>query len=124
MADIKGGSRTYVDKIVEGLGERLRLSNPVQSVRRLNSGVSLTFPDGTVQSFDHVILACHADQSLKLLDGAENEEIELLQKFPYETNQVSLHSDDRLLPRRASAKASWNAYISREKRIMQWLLTI
>ena len=113
---LKGGSRTYVDKIVDELGECLLLSTPVQTVRRSNSGVSLTFPDGTVQSFDHVILACHADQSLKLLDGAENEEIELLQKFPYETNQVSLHSDDRLLPRRASAKASWNAYISREEK--------
>ena len=113
---LKGGSRTYVDKIVDELGECLLLSTPVQTVRRSNSGVILTFPDGSAQSFDHVILACHADQSLKLLDGAENEEIELLQKFPYETNQVSLHSDNRLLPRRASARASWNAYIYKEER--------
>ena len=65
---LKGGSRTYVDKIVEGLGDRLHLSTPVRSVRRSDNGVLITLPDRTVQSFDQVILACHADQSLKLLD--------------------------------------------------------
>ena len=84
---LKGGSRTYVDKIVKVLGERLHLSTPVYSVRRSDNGVIITLPDGTEQSFDQAILACHADQSLKLLDGAERDEIELLQKFPYETNQ-------------------------------------
>ena len=113
---LKGGSRTYVDKIVGGLGKRLRLSTPVRFVRRSNHGIIITMPDGSEQSFDQVILACHADQSLQLLNGAETEEIELLQKFPYETNQVSLHSDDRLLPRRASARASWNAYIAQEEK--------
>ncbi|MEK9773433.1 MAG: FAD-dependent oxidoreductase, partial [Opitutae bacterium] len=111
---LKGGSRTYVDKIVEGLGDRLHLSTPVCSVRRAETGVLITLPDGTEQSFDQAILACHADQSLKLLNGAEREEIELLQNFPYETNLVTLHSDDRLLPRRSSARASWNAYIPLE----------
>ena len=113
---LKGGSRTYVDKIVEGLGECLHLSTPVRSVRRSDNGVLITLPDRTEQSFDQVILACHADQSLKLLDGAEREEIELLQKFPYESNEVTLHSDDHLLPCRASARASWNAYIAKEEK--------
>ena len=34
-------SRTYVDKIVEGLGDRLHLS-PVRSVRRSDNGVIIT----------------------------------------------------------------------------------
>ena len=113
---LKGGSRTYVDKIVGGLGKRLKLNTPIQSVRRTENGVTLTLPDGSEQTFDQVILACHADQSLQLLDGAEREEIDLLEKFPYEKNQVTLHSDDRLLPRRRSARASWNAYLAKEKK--------
>ena len=113
---LKGGSRTYVDKIVEGLGDQLKLHTPICSVRRTEDGVTLTLPDGSEQNFDQVILACHADQSLKLLDGAEREEIDLLEKFPYEKNQVTLHSDDRLLPRRRSARASWNAYLTKEKK--------
>ena len=113
---LKGGSRTYVDKIIKGLGDRLKLNTPVQSVRRSENGVILKLPDGSTQNFDQVILACHADQSLKLLDHAEQEEIDLLEKFPYEANQVTLHSDDRLLPRRRSARASWNAYLTNEKK--------
>ncbi len=113
---LRGGSRTYVDKITQSLGERLLLSTPVQSVRRKEKGVIITLPGGRQQSFDQAILACHADQSLRMLDGAETEEIQLLQNFPYETNRVSLHSDDRLLPRRSSARASWNAYIGQEDR--------
>jgi predicted NAD/FAD-binding protein len=93
-----------------------RVLKGVRSVRRIDNGVTLTLPDGSEQNFDHVILACHADQSLKLLDGAEREEMDLLEKFPYEKNQVTLHSDDRLLPRRKSARASWNAYLTKEKR--------
>jgi len=113
---LKGGSRTYVDKIVKGLGDRIKLNTPVQSIRRTGKGVTLTLPDRSAQNFDQVILACHADQSLNLLDDAEQEEIGLLEKFPYEANQITLHSDDRLLPRRPSARASWNAYIPREKK--------
>ena len=113
---LKGGSRTYVDQIVKGLEDRIKLNTPIQSVRRTENGVALSLPDSSVQNFDQVILACHADQSLKLLDGAEREEIDLLEKFPYEKNQVTLHSDDRLLPRRRSARASWNAYLTNEKK--------
>ena len=113
---LKGGSRTYVDKIVEGLANRLKLNTPVQSVRRSENGVVLTLPDRSEQNFDQVILACHADQSRKLLDGAEQDEIDLLEKFPYEANQVTLHSDDRLLPRRLSARASWNANLTKVKK--------
>ena len=112
---IQGGSRTYVDVIVKQLGERLKLSSPIQQVRRTENGVELNFPDGTVQTFDEVILACHADQSLRLLKDPDAEEEGLLEAFPYEQNRVVLHSDDSVLPRRQSARASWNAYLPKSK---------
>ena len=112
---IQGGSRTYVDVIVNQLGERLKLSSPIQQVRRIENGVELYFPDGTVQTFDEVILACHADQSLRLLKEPDAEEEGLLEAFPYEQNKVVLHSDDSVLPRRQSARASWNAYLPKSK---------
>ena len=108
---LKGGSRTYVDKMVKGIGDRLHLNTPVKKVERTKSGVDLDLPNGTVATFDEVILACHADQSLRLLDQPMREERKLLEAFPYEQNLVSLHSDDSLLPRRNSARASWNAYL-------------
>ena len=113
---LKGGSRTYVDKIAHQLGDRLRLNAGVQKVTRTEEGVELSFPDGSKQSFDEVILACHADQALRLIASPSADEVALLSSFPYEKNMVSLHSDDSLLPRRKSARASWNAYLSKKSK--------
>ena len=111
---LKGGSRTYVDKIVAQLGNRLRLNAGVEKATRAEDGVELSFPDGTNQTFDEVILACHADQALRLISEPSADEVALLESFPYEKNMVSLHSDDSLLPRRKSARASWNALLTKE----------
>jgi predicted NAD/FAD-binding protein len=113
---LKGGSRSYVDKIVHLLGKRLRLNAAVEKVTRGKDGVEIAFPDGTMQSFDEVILACHADQALRLIASPCRDEVALLESFPYEKNMVSLHSDDSLLPRRKSARASWNAYLSKQSK--------
>ena len=108
---INGGSRTYVDQMVERIGERLRLNTAIKKITRNGKEVNLELPDGTVATFDEVILACHADQSLNMIDSPLAEEKALLESFPYEENLVSLHSDDSLLPKRNSARASWNAYL-------------
>jgi predicted NAD/FAD-binding protein len=108
---IKGGSNTYVKEIIKPLGDRLKLNSPVKEVSRNGDAVTISFPDGTSQHFDEVILACHADQSLRMLSKPQIEETSLLSSFPYEDNLVTLHSDDSILPRRKSARASWNAYL-------------
>lgn len=108
---LKGGSRTYVDALTKILDNRLKLNCPICGVKRQDKGVEISFPDGTHQSFDEVILACHADQSLRLIKNPQTEETVLLKSFPYENNRVTLHSDDSILPRRRSARASWNAYL-------------
>ncbi|MBT3666034.1 MAG: NAD(P)-binding protein [Opitutae bacterium] len=112
---LKGGSRSYVDKLVEILGDRIHLNTPIQKVSRTKNKVTITMPDGSKQDFDEVILACHADQSLRLLEFPTPEESELLQSFPYQANRVTLHSDDSVIPKRKSARASWNAYMPKKK---------
>lgn len=112
---IKNGSKTYVDRLVEILGNRLKLNNPVKEVKRAKNCIKLSMPDGTEQSFDEVILACHADQSLRLLTSISDDEKNLLESFPYQENRVTLHSDDSVIPRRKSARASWNAYLPKSK---------
>ncbi len=112
---LKGGSKTYVDRLTDILGDRIKLNTPVRNVRRVNNQVVLTMPDGSDHAYDEVILACHADQSLKLLSSPTVEEEKLLNAFPYQSNRVTLHSDDSVIPKRKSARASWNAYIPEEK---------
>ena len=108
---IEGGSRAYVDRILEEVGNRLRLNSPVKSVKHMREEVEVTLSDETSSKYDEVILACHADQSMKLLRDSNDEGYEILESFPYEKNKVTLHSDETLLPKRKAAWASWNARI-------------
>jgi predicted NAD/FAD-binding protein len=55
-----------------------------------------------------VVFACHSDQALALLDDPTRSEREILGAIPYQENSGVLHTDERLLPRRALARAAWN----------------
>jgi uncharacterized protein len=104
---VTGGSRRYVDAIATRLGERLRLGQGVNSVRRSNDFVELRIGD-TVERFDRVVFATHADQALELLEDPTPEERRALGGFAYTTNEAILHTDGRFLPRTRAARASWN----------------
>ena len=64
--------------------------------------------------YDHVVLASHADQSLRILKDASEIEREVLTGFPYQANTAVLHTDAIVLPRRRRAWASWNYHIPAE----------
>jgi predicted NAD/FAD-binding protein len=105
---VAGGSREYVRRIVTELGPRVRVATPVRAVRRCPDGVELTEGSGATSRFDHVVLACHADDSLALLADATERERSLLGCFPYQPNRAVLHGDAALMPRRRAVWSSWN----------------
>jgi predicted NAD/FAD-binding protein len=104
---IEGGSRSYVAPLTASFAERIRLNCPVSRVVRDQDGVTLHSAAGS-ERFDKVIFACHSDQALALLDQASEKESEILGALPYANNDVVLHTDTRLLPKRKLAWASWN----------------
>ena len=108
---IKGGSREYMRKLAAPLAHRIRLNTPVVSVRRDPAGVTIRTGINTVERFDHVFLACHSDQALKLLQDPSAAETEVLGAIPYQENEAVLHTDDRLLPRARLARAAWNYHL-------------
>ncbi len=109
---ISGGSRRYVEAIVRGLGERrVRLSTPVGAIARHAEHVELTPLHGEPIRFDHVVIATHSDQALRMLADASERERELLGAIRYQPNDVTLHTDRGLLPRRRRAWASWNYHL-------------
>jgi predicted NAD/FAD-binding protein len=103
---VKGGAREYVRKLLATLDD-VRLGCPVHQVRRYTDRVELATDHGT-ERFDQVVLASHADQSLSLLEQPGVEERAVLKAIPYQANRAVLHTDERLLPRRRRAWASWN----------------
>ena len=108
---VKGGAREYVRKLLAGIPD-LRLATPVHQVRRFADRVELATDHGT-HRFDQVVLATHTDQSLAMLEHASVEERAVLKAIPYLANRAVLHTDERLLPRRRRAWASWNFHAPR-----------
>ncbi|MDH3033722.1 FAD-dependent oxidoreductase [Streptomyces sp. TRM75561] len=104
---VTGGSATYVGRIAARLHE-VRAGTPVRSVLRHADGVDVTAADGTTASYDHVVVATHPDQALRLLADATPQEKEVLGAFHYSRNATLLHTDTTVLPRASGARASWN----------------
>jgi predicted NAD/FAD-binding protein len=105
---IRGGSMQYITPLVSGFKEKIRLSNPVQAVKRSDSGVTLTLGDGSRSRFDQVVIAAHSDQALAMLADPSDKEKEILGAIAFQENHTALHTDISLLPGHRAAWASWN----------------
>jgi predicted NAD/FAD-binding protein len=106
---IEGGSREYLRPLCARFSERISVGNAVTSVaRHTGKGVTLTMADGQRLSFDQVVFATHSDQALALLEEPSVLETEILSAIPYQTNDVVLHTDIRMLPRKTKTWSSWN----------------
>ncbi len=109
---VTGGSREYVKKITAGYKNCLRLSSEVTAVKRHANGVDVT-ANGATQTYDEVVMAAHSDQSLAMLADASNDEQKLLSAVRYLPNDVYLHRDLSLMPKRQSVWSAWN-YVSQD----------
>jgi predicted NAD/FAD-binding protein len=105
---VEGGSRTYVEAIARSLRGDVHLSRAVESVRRGPGGILVSSRGGEWR-FDRIVIATHADQALRLLADATDDERRLLGSFRYSRNRALLHADRGVLPRATDAWASWNA---------------
>ena len=105
---VEGGSHSYLGPITAPYRSRIRTGVTIQSVRRLDAGVELRLADGACHGFDEVVFACHGDQVLPLLADPTDLERDVFAGFATSRNDVWLHTDASLLPRRPAARASWN----------------
>lgn len=112
---IRGGSSQYLPPLMARFREQVRLSCPVQEIRRQPEGVTITLPGGDQEHFDAVVLAVHSDQALRLLADASPQEQAILGAIPYQENQVVLHTDSSWLPRRRAAWSSWNYVLPKQE---------
>jgi predicted NAD/FAD-binding protein len=108
---VRGGSARYVERLTAAFRDRIRLRTPVDSVRRTPAGVLVKPAGGEAERFDRVFFACHSDQALQLLADANPTEREVLGAIRYQRNEVLLHTDTRVLPRRPLAWAAWNYHL-------------
>ncbi len=107
---VEGGSQEYVARLeakMRGAGVDIRLGTAVQGVRRDAAGVEIRAWGGEWERFDEVIFATHSDDTLGMLSDAVPEEAEGLGAIKYQPNDITLHADTRMMPKRRSTWASW-----------------
>jgi uncharacterized protein len=105
---VQGGSRAYVKRLTRCYRDRIRLGAAVTAIERGRQSVTVRDRSGHAETFDHVVIAAHADQALALLADPTARERQLLGAFRYSRNLAVLHSDPALMPKRRAVWSSWN----------------
>jgi predicted NAD/FAD-binding protein len=105
---VTGGSDRYISPLTASFRDRIRTGMKVVQVRRTPDGVDVASEDGSVHSYDRVILATHSDQALSMLAEPTDAERQILGAMSYQPNDVVLHTDTSLMPKHRQTWSSWN----------------
>lgn len=105
---VKNGARNYVHKMIPFI-DTVHANAEVSEVNASGPKPTLTV-NGQTQTFDYVVMACHSDQSLKILKGSAAHSSQL-ENIHYQPNTAYLHTDVNLMPKTRSTWSSWN-YLS------------
>ncbi|WP_299027469.1 FAD-dependent oxidoreductase [uncultured Sulfitobacter sp.] len=107
---VQGGSISYVKRIEAAMrkgGVDIRLNAAIQGVRRDAVGVEIKTVGGEWERFDEVVMATHSDDSLAMLTDANEGERDALGAIAYQPNDIVLHADTAIMPKRRATWASW-----------------
>ena len=104
---VEGGSRAYVERLTRSYQDSIRFGG-VRSIRRSPNHVVVEDHRGGVESYDHVVIASHADEAFSMLSDPDPEEKSLLGSWRYTQNRAVLHRDPSLMPKRQRVWSSWN----------------
>ena len=104
---VTNGSKEYVEKLTASIKKNIRLNCPVKTVKRNKDSVEIKSSDGT-EIFDYIFFACHSDEALKLIIDPSAQEKEVLSSIPYSKNEVTLHTDESIMPNNKLTWAAWN----------------
>lgn len=104
---VTGGAQEYVKKITAPYLDRIRTNCAALAVTRHAHHVEIIDSKGKTETYDQVVFASHANETLELLADASAEEREILGAFQYQKNIAYLHRDISVMPKRRRCWASW-----------------
>ena len=119
-------SKTYVDKILSKVSGEYFKNYEINKIIRDNNGVKVYYgSENEFFNYDKVVLASHADESLKIISDITNQEREILSNFKYKPNKAVIHSDENLMPLNKNAWCSWNSSLNPDNKeqssVTYWL---
>ena len=73
-------SRAYVSKVLENINGDYLKNSRIKKISRTEHNVRIFLESsGDYRDYDHVVLSCHSDESLKLIEQPTQEEEEICQ---------------------------------------------
>ena len=106
-------SKTYVDKILSNISGEYFKNYEINKIQRDNNGVKVYYgAENEFFTYDKVVLASHADESLKIISDISDEEKEVLSNFKYKQNKAIIHFDESSMPTNKKAWCSWNSSLN------------
>ena len=95
------GTRRIYENLTAGFSDKIYLNRPVRKVYRQPASVVIEDDDGVQETFDEVIFACNANQTLRVLDNPTSLERFILSSIRYDDeihHRAVVHSDASVLP--------------------------
>ena len=118
-------SRVYVSKVLNKISGDYLKNYKIQKIIRSEENIRIFMDaEGDYRDYDHVVLSCHADESLKLIENPSDDEKRILGQFSYISNTAYLHQDINLMPNKKSAWSSWNSISQKDLKktcVTYWL---
>ncbi|SMF20933.1 FAD-dependent oxidoreductase [Pseudobacteriovorax antillogorgiicola] len=92
-----GGTRALQANLAKSI-QNVRYDSHVVRIEPSPKGAVVHYRDGVQEEYDHVILATQANQAREVLDVSYEEERSLLERIIYQTSDMIVHRDERLMP--------------------------
>jgi len=108
---IKGGSNSYIKALQSKLNAKFLTSHGIAKVKRSKQTVELILESGDSHEFDHVVFACHSQQTLRMLDTPSQAEQDILSAINFQPNAAIIHTDESVMHSNPLSWASWNTYV-------------
>ena len=123
---VSNRSKTYVNKILSNISGEYYKNYEINKIIRENNGVKIYYgSENEFFIYDKVVLASHADESLKILSDPTSQEKEILSNFKYRKNIAIIHSDESSMPKNKKVWCSWNSSLNpinrKQSSVTYWL---
>jgi uncharacterized protein len=110
---VSNRSKTYVNKILSNISGEYYKNYEINKIIRESNGVKVYYgSENEFFVYDKIVLASHADESLKILSDPSKQEKEILSNFKYRKNSAVIHGDESSMPKNKKAWCSWNSSLN------------
>ena len=123
---VSNRSKTYVNKILSSISGEYFKNYEINKVIRENNLVKVYYgSENEFFTYDKVVLASHADETMNIISDLTSQEREILSNFKYRKNKAVIHSDESAMPKNRKAWCSWNSSLNpnnnQQSSVTYWL---